>query len=103
MFETIISSIEDNSLWISACIFVVAVTKVAMDIFVKRSTRRILKNAERLEAQKEAELLCRIEQASRRMASVAKEDAAPMHNALRGNVLIHSVSAPPQGRYHFEL
>lgn len=103
MFQAIMSSVGDNFLWISACIFVVVLTKVAMDIFFNRSTRRILKDAELLEARKEAELRRRIEQASRRIASVATEDVSRAHNSLRGSVLIHSVPSDPQGRYYFEL
>ena len=103
MFEVIMSSLEDNILWVSACIFVVVVTKITMDILARRSRRRVLKNAERLEAQKEAELMRRIEQASRRIAAVPTEDAAPVHNALRGGVLIHSVPSTSQGRYYFEI
>ena len=74
-----------------------------MDIFVKRSTHRILKDAERIEAEKEAELRLRIEQASRRMAPNPVEEADIAHNELRGSVLIHSVPPAPQGRYYFEI
>ena len=103
MFEVIMSSLEDNFLWVSSCIFIVVMTKIAMDIFARRSRRRILKNAERLEAQKEAELKRRIEQASRRIAATPAEDTAPAHNGLRGGVLIHSVPSTSQGRYYFEI
>ena len=103
MFESIMSSVEDNFLWISACVFVVVVTRIAMDIFVKRSTHRILKDAERMEAEKEAELKRRIEQASRRVASTPVEGVAIAPNELRGSVLIHSVPTAPQGRYYFEI
>lgn len=69
MFEALSPSFTDNFLWIAACFFVVTVTKIALDIFEKRSTRSILKDAECQEREKEDELQRRIEQASRRLRS----------------------------------
>ena len=74
-----------------------------MDIFARRSTRRILKDAERLEAQKEEELRRRIEQASRRMATAPLEHDGSVHNGFRAGVLMHSVPSSSARRYHFEI
>ena len=67
MLEALSASFINNFLWISACILVVAAAKIGVDIFEKRSTRRILEDAQSLEREKEDELRRRIEQASRRL------------------------------------
>ena len=67
MFEALSASFANNFLWISACIFIVTVAKIGVDIFGRYSTRRILKNAESLEQGSEDELRRRVEQASRRL------------------------------------
>ncbi|MDJ0958875.1 MAG: hypothetical protein QNI91_18550 [Arenicellales bacterium] len=68
MLESLSVSLANNFLWIAACILVVTIAKIGIDIFEKRSTRRILEDAESLEREKEDELRRRIEQASRRLA-----------------------------------
>lgn len=68
MLESLGTSLADNFLWIAICIFVVTVARIGVDIFAKRSTRRILEDVESLEREKEEELRRRIEQATRRLA-----------------------------------
>ncbi len=102
MLESIMYSLQDNFLWLSLCAFVIVTTKIALDIFARRSTRRILQDAERLQAEREVELRRRIEQASRRMATVpAQHDATARSGGLRSSLLLHS-APPASGRYHFE-
>ena len=69
MLESLSASLANNFLWIAACVLVVTVAKIGVDIFENRSTRRILKDAESLDRENEIELRRRIEQASRRLAA----------------------------------
>ena len=67
MLESLGTFFANNFLWIASCILVFTVARIGVDIFEKRSRRKILEDTESLGSKKEDELRRRIELVNRRL------------------------------------